>query len=335
MRWLVFLLVAANIAIYLWGIQREEDSSAESDPRYRQIGEIILLTKADIESLAVAETEESEGIESLVDATHPQPAVEEKIPPVIPMEVPQVELPTETKPGTDIEFDKEIETYSPGEENLLGEPLEETVSAATNDKNLSDSDVDRLAAEAAPMIAVADATEVSPQIEPEEVKDSEPEVPAEPEPSCWTLGPVSKQQEAEGLRTKVAEITVSAEVREGVEQIITGYWVVLPPYENAGAANRVVEQLKEQGVTDVQRFYRGEYQNGISLGIYNQRYNAEKRKAQIETKGFSPDVLPRFRGVPNYWVDFISQGEVDMDTGVRSIFPDIAVTERQCVETPN
>ena len=52
MRWLFLLMVAVNIAIYVWGVQRETDTSTTLDPRYRNIGEIRLLSTADIESFA-------------------------------------------------------------------------------------------------------------------------------------------------------------------------------------------------------------------------------------------------------------------------------------------
>ena len=111
--------------------------------------------------------------------------------------------------------------------------------------------------------------------------------------------------------------------------------MVLPPYENAAAANEVVNQLKARDVIDVQRFYRGELQNGVSLGIYNQRFNAEKRRAQIETKGFSPEVLPRYNEVLRYWIDYRSGNEVDVLGDMPSAYGDLAVTPRECEDQPN
>lgn len=105
---------------------------------------------------------------------------------------------------------------------------------------------------------------------------------------------------------------------------------MLPPYENARIANQVVEQLKSRDVVDVQRFYKGELQNGVSLGVYNQRYNAEKRRAQIETKGFSPEVLPRYNEVPAYWVDYRSENEADILNDLPSGYRDLAVTRQEC-----
>ena len=69
MRWLFLLMVAVNIAIYIWGLQRETDTSVELDPRYRNIGEIKLLSKAEIEASATEQTSENDNtVEPLVSS---------------------------------------------------------------------------------------------------------------------------------------------------------------------------------------------------------------------------------------------------------------------------
>lgn len=334
MRWLVFLLIAANIAIYLWGVQREWVVSTDSDPRYRQIGEIILLTKADIEDLVAKQLLEKEKSENAKVTTDQQPTIELDSP-ELPAELIQDEPTSEAQADTEISSVTNIETAPPEEAIPVKEPTQVTNTLASFNENELENDGEQTETEEPPMIDKSDRIEAPLQEQAEENNDAKPEAAVVSETRCWTLGPMAQRQAADNFLKAVADKVISAKVREGTEQIITGYWVVLPPYESASAANKVVEQLKARDVIDVQRFYQGEYQNGVSLGIYNRRHNAEKRKAQIEAKGFFPEVVPRYKEVPNYWTDFISQGEVNADMNIPSSYPDSVLTEQQCQAAPN
>lgn len=304
MRWLFLLLVTVNIAILIWGVQREKGTSAELDSRYRNVGEIKLLSRADIESLAAERISERDVFES-VAGSEETIGKSENNSAIVP-EVSETELTPQAVSDAETE--------------------EVAVASAAS----PDEDDESLEAAVTPVPAVAEITDDPLPVqfdEPEPVKE---EAVVQQKLFCWTLGPIKQRPAALNILQAVEKKVFSAALREAVEKSITGYWVVLPPYENARIANQVVEQLKSRDVVDVQRFYKGELQNGVSLGVYNQRYNAEKRRAQIETKGFSPEVLPRYNEVPAYWVDYRSENEADILNDLPSGYRDLAVTRQEC-----
>jgi hypothetical protein len=83
-----------------------------------------------------------------------------------------------------------------------------------------------------------------------------------------------------------------------------GYWVMIPPLDNPEAAANLVQQLRERGVKDLRRFVRGKQKNGISLGVFSKRENAERRRREIARGGFASEISPRYITAPIYWVDY-------------------------------
>lgn len=300
-------MVAVNIAIYVWGLQRETDRQTALDPRYRNIGEIILLSKAEVEETAIAQ--ELNKDESAANPGQQTNRAEESS--QITPEVAETGLDQEVDSHLEKEGEAAAEAALPamaGESNVTMPPAVPVTSEVTDERPPARSE----GSEKADTDAVAVQQEL-----------------------CWTLGPITQRSAALTVLKAIEKKVASADLREETEKSITGYWVVLPPYENATAANEVVEQLKARGITDVQRFYRGELQNGVSLGIYNQLFNAEKRRAQIVTKGFSPEVLPRYHDVPNFWVDYRSGEEVDILSHLPYEYRQLAATPRKCATQPD
>ena len=311
MKWLFFIVLAVNIAIYVWGQQRETGTSAALDPRFRNIGEIILLTQEDLENPPIALSSISDNAGESEAIAEPQSGAEENL--SIPS--PEAVAATEPTPEAALSVGKEAEVVenSPSEEAHDETPETEIPSLA----------------------AASEEMEKVPLVQAEEVATAEAEITVPQATFCWTLGPMTQKPGALNLLGVVAKQALSAELREEPEKNITGYWVLLPPYESASAANEVVKQLKSRDVIDVQRFYKGEYQNGVSLGIYNRRFNAEKRREQIEAKGFSAEVVPRYNEVPRYWIDFRSEREANGGVDLPSAFRGVTASRRECNDLSN
>ena len=359
MRWLFLLMVAVNIAIYVWGLQHETDTSAALDPRYNNIGEIILLSKADIERSATDQPSvNGDTGEPLVSSK--QRIGDEDNSSTITLEASESDITQEPALYAGDEISENDDTGEPvvsSEQRIGDEGNSSTItpeaseSALTQEPALSagmeaeavvnatapegDSESTETTISPPPLIPAAEVTEEPPPALVEESETAEAETVVVQQMFCWTLGPIQERPGALTILETVEKMGVSALLREEIEKTITGYWVVLPPYENASTASKVVKQLQARDVIDVQRFYRGEFQNGVSLGVYNRRFNAEKRKAQIETKGFFPEVLPRVKEVPRFWVDCQTASDIDILGNLPSEFRDLVATQRTCDTQPN
>ncbi|MCP4288295.1 MAG: SPOR domain-containing protein [Gammaproteobacteria bacterium] len=307
MKWLFLLLVIVNIAIFVWGVQREADTSTKEEPRYRNIGEIKLLSEADIEELTIAAVSEKEVIEQ--------------------------EQPVSITEQLDHSEEKAIvtsQTISSEDLSSAVEPPGKDEAVVPDSTDLPEKSDESTEIEIPSKEILTSETDESSQIE-KEISDSAEEKPITvQETFCWTLGPIIQKSVALTTLEKISEVVASADFRETTGRKIKGYWVVLPPYESARESIEAVKQLKARDVVDVQRFYSGEFQNGVSLGVYNRRFNAEKRQAQIEKKGFSPEVLPRYKDEIHYWIDYRSGNESNVSGKLPSEYRNLAPTQQNC-----
>ncbi|MCW8890000.1 MAG: SPOR domain-containing protein [Sedimenticola sp.] len=126
---------------------------------------------------------------------------------------------------------------------------------------------------------------------------------------CGAFGPYERGAEARTLAESLASQGMDASLRRESMQKPIGYWVVIPPLENQQAAIEKVGQLRKSGITDLRRFVKGEQKNGISLGVFSSKNNAESRRQEVAKKGHAATVVPRLIAVPTYWVDYRAEQE--------------------------
>ncbi|MCB1758712.1 MAG: hypothetical protein KDI68_02885 [Gammaproteobacteria bacterium] len=319
MRWLFLLLLGINIVIFLWGQQRPVDRVVN------------------------AKSPTDEGIETIHLLSADELLQHDTQAPDAPM------LKSAEETGNEI---KRESVASNAEELAVPNNAQLEESLLTDDEMAPQAALDdnpifpaaQLSAEETPT-GVEGASVPLPDVAGEAEGAAEPteqaetvaitgEAEANTSPvqdlHCWTLGPFSDLTAAQNGLKSMEDVGVAAKLREEQSREITGYWVLLPPFEDVRKAIDAVNSLKAQGVVDVQRFYKGEFERGVSLGVYNRRFNAEKRKAQIETKGFVPDVLPRYRQLSAYWLDYQSAPDTPLPRELGASFTALVPAERYC-----
>jgi hypothetical protein len=57
----------------------------------------------------------------------------------------------------------------------------------------------------------------------------------------------------------------------------------------------------------------GDQQNTISLGLFRDQGNAERRRAEIAALGFDPQSIARTEELPVYWLDYATDREHPLD----------------------
>ena len=150
--------------------------------------------------------------------------------------------------------------------------------------------------------------------------------------TCGTLGPVREESVAQFVKDTLREQSIETALRRESIKEEAGFWVIIPPFDDRQMAIDTVTRLKELGVSDIWRFYRGEYKNGVSLGMYSRRKNAEQRRDSIIGLGYLPEVVPRFRDVEQHWIDYRIAKDRDAPD-FKSIFeevPGLTNSESQC-----
>jgi len=134
-----------------------------------------------------------------------------------------------------------------------------------------------------------------------------PESPADiSNDTCTSIGPFGTQADMRGALNALTPLVSRIQYREAHATETRGYWVYLPAMSSREQALAIARQLSAKGVRDYYVVTAGDQQNTISLGLFRDRGNAEKRRNEVATLGFTPELITRTEELPVYWVDFAS-----------------------------
>ena len=182
---------------------------------------------------------------------------------------------------------------------------------------LSERDAEqmRAASRAASMTPGNDAPQTAPQAVSSVASQTPPLNPISSPPAsvppaindaqyCERIGPLREAEAAASLRARLGTLSAAAEVKEVEEMQVRGYWVYLPPSADREAALALARQLAAGGVRDYYVVTAGDNENTISLGMFQDRVNADKRVQQIAALGFNPKRIERGDLEKRYWVEY-------------------------------
>ena len=149
---------------------------------------------------------------------------------------------------------------------------------------------------------------------------------------CRTLGPFQTQADARAAANALRPLVKRSRTRETQQTQTRGYWVYFAAAPSREAALATARQLADKKVRDYYVVTAGEQQNMISLGLFRDQNNAERRRAELAALGFDPKVNTRTEDLPVYWIDFALSGEnLPADFAARVPIPhDAAVQPATC-----
>jgi hypothetical protein len=134
---------------------------------------------------------------------------------------------------------------------------------------------------------------------------SPPESPADlKNDTCVSIGPFATQADMRGALNALTPLVARIQYREARATETRGYWVYLPAQSSREQALALARQLSTKGVRDYYVVTAGDQQNTISLGLFRDQGNAEKRRNEITALGFTPQVTARTEELPVYWIDY-------------------------------
>jgi cell division protein FtsN len=124
---------------------------------------------------------------------------------------------------------------------------------------------------------------------------------------CLRIGPFKKKEAVEAALRALEADTKSAQVQQTVESTPRGFWVYIPPANARAEALATARQLAQAGVRDYYVVTAGRQENHISLGLFRDRANAEKRKGELNALGFSARVSERTTESEAFWLEVESK----------------------------
>ena len=155
------------------------------------------------------------------------------------------------------------------------------------------------------------------------VSTSEEIIPVEDDPDCTLIGPFVDQPLALEIQGRIAALNLDVDLLQNERVVHQDYWVIIPPKTTKGEAEVILLELQQKKI-DSFIIEDGEYQNGITLGVFSNQSNAEEYHREIITQGYQANVKPLLRQIKEYWLEMLKQdaeglsGEFWSDVGLRA-----------------
>lgn len=141
--------------------------------------------------------------------------------------------------------------------------------------------------------------------------------PVEPEVgndvTCIEMGPFQTQSDLRQAEESLASIGRVLSTREAVERRFRGYWVYLPASASRDQALVTARELAAAGVRDYYVVTAGDRENTISLGLFRDRDNAERRQNEMRASGYEADMNERVEEQRVYWLTLAQTGIQGVD----------------------
>jgi len=119
-----------------------------------------------------------------------------------------------------------------------------------------------------------------------------------------SLGPFGTQADLRRAMNALTPLVKRIQFRESRQNATRGFLVYLPAPNSREQSLAAARSLSAKGVRDYYVVTAGEQQNSISLGLFKDRNNAERRRAQVAALGFAPAIVERNEEAPVYWLDY-------------------------------
>ena len=109
--------------------------------------------------------------------------------------------------------------------------------------------------------------------------------------------------EADSALDEYRNAGMRGSVRSAQGEVFIGNWVQIMDIPSREAGNRMLQTLKDGGVTDVILLRHDDGTFKISLGLYGEAAGVERMELQARSLGMEPQILPELRNAMLYYVD--------------------------------
>lgn len=145
--------------------------------------------------------------------------------------------------------------------------------------------------------------------------------------TCFSLGPFSTQADLRRAFNGIAPYIEKSRQRQSVQSQDRGFWVYLPAVPSREDALAVARDLSIAGLRDYYVVTAGNEENTVSLGLFRELANAERRQATLKAIGYDAQLTRRTEESLAYWLDY-SRAEDAQPPWERVIASNANVTHR-------
>ena len=125
---------------------------------------------------------------------------------------------------------------------------------------------------------------------------------AKPRPRCVSIGPFSSAS-ADLAAARLTDEKLNGVRRNEDRKSENSYWVHLAPFDSRKHAEQRLKELERLGVREMLIMQDAGGQPAISLGLFNQADNAQKRLQELAQKGVTAQQEIRYRTETLTWFD--------------------------------
>lgn len=182
-------------------------------------------------------------------------------------------------------------------------------------------------------------TRVAPQARPpgapgprDSLVSAAPPPPPPPATRCYRLGPIDAANQVASLGAALTGRGLSYIQRNDTVRAESGYWVHLPPAASRAAAEARLRELRKAGVKDIYIAPDKGQDHTVSLGVFKERDNAERRLRELTARGIKARLDTRFEVRTRHWLEVQSvEANDSVIDALRALAgPAVAVAEGGC-----
>jgi hypothetical protein len=132
--------------------------------------------------------------------------------------------------------------------------------------------------------------------------------------SCISIGPFAQITDENTVEQKLREAGYAVTTRTERGDVFAGFWVSLPAFSTRLEAETALAKLHTNGIDDAYLLTEETPPNVISLGLFSEQGNAERRRDEVIKLGFTPTIQSRNRTGELGWIDIkLKQPGQDID----------------------
>ncbi len=121
--------------------------------------------------------------------------------------------------------------------------------------------------------------------------------------SCISIGPFVEGNDVADVLKRLQNAGFDTTLRKEQGEVFAGYWVSVPAYNSRVEAEAALAKLHTNGIDDAYLLTEGTPPNVISLGLFSEQANADRRHDEAVKLGFEATVQPRTRTGEQSWLD--------------------------------
>lgn len=122
-------------------------------------------------------------------------------------------------------------------------------------------------------------------------KDNSAPIREQQSMACIQVGPFETEESLADLQVELGQLFDRVQSRETRSIVDKGYWVYLPSYPTRAQAAQVIKEMSAAGAREFYIVPDGSMVNAISLGVYERRERAERRRQQLNDLGLMFDFM--------------------------------------------